>query len=79
VLHGTNGFRDELTRACIEYGVSKINVNKLVLEDWNEHFRKNSQSTLLTKFMEEGVECVVRMQKHQMDVCGSTGKAANFR
>jgi fructose-bisphosphate aldolase class II len=77
VLHGTNGFADELTQKCIGYGVSKINVNKLVLENWNQHFEKNS-SMILTRFMEEGVKHVVRMQEHQMDVCGSSGKAANF-
>lgn len=75
VLHGTNGFEDGVTQACIKRGVSKINVNKLVLEDWNTHMRENASKLLLTQFMEEGVEHVVRMQEHQMDVCWSAGKA----
>ncbi|KAK3634242.1 hypothetical protein LTR56_015449 [Elasticomyces elasticus] len=67
VLHGTNGFPDDVTRACITKGVSKINVNKLVLEDWNTHMRENASQMLLTQFMEEGVKHVVAMQEHQMD------------
>ncbi|KAK5735561.1 hypothetical protein LTR17_008094 [Elasticomyces elasticus] len=75
VLHGTNGFQDDVTQACITKGVSKINVNKLVLEDWNTHMRENASKMLLTQFMEEGVKHVVAMQEHQMDVCWSTCKA----
>lgn len=78
VLHGTNGFEDQLTQKCIAHGVSKINVNKLVLEDYNEHLKCNSGSMVLTKLMEEGVRHVVRMQEHQMDVAWSSEKAANL-
>lgn len=78
VLHGTNGFKDELTQKCIAHGVSKINVNKLVLEDYNEHLTNNAGSMTLTKLMEEGVRHVVKMQEHQMDVAGSSGKATSF-
>lgn len=78
VLHGTNGFEDQLTQKCIAHGVSKINVNKLVLEDYNEHLKSNAGSMVLTKLMEDGVRHVVNMQEHQMDVAGSSGKAENF-
>lgn len=78
MLHGTNGFKDELTRKCIDHGVSKINVNKLVLEDYNEHLKNSAGSMILTKLMEEGVRHVVNMQEHQMDVARSSGKASNL-
>jgi fructose-bisphosphate aldolase class II len=75
VLHGTNGFADEVTQRCIAGGVSKINVNKLVLEDYNSHLRARASKLPQTALIDEGVRLVVSMQEHQMDVCGSTGKA----
>lgn len=52
-------------------------MNKLVLEDYNEHLKKNAGSMILTKLMEEGVRHVSKMQEHQMDVARSSGKAIN--
>jgi fructose-bisphosphate aldolase class II len=75
VLHGTNGFADEVTQRCIAGGVSKINVNKLVLEDYNLHLKAHASKLPQTALIDEGVRHVVRMQEHQMDACGSTGKA----
>jgi fructose/tagatose bisphosphate aldolase len=34
VAHGTNGWPDAVTQKCVRAGVSKINVNKLVLDDY---------------------------------------------
>lgn len=75
VLHGTNGFPDEVTQRCIAGGVSKINVNKLVLEDYNSHLRSQASKLPQTQLIDEGVQHVVRLQNHQMDACGSTGRA----
>lgn len=75
VMHGTNGFPDELTRRCISSGVSKINVNKLVLEDYNNHLSSQASSLPQTKLIDEGTELVMRMQEHQMRVCGSAGQS----
>jgi fructose-bisphosphate aldolase class II len=75
VLHGTNGFADEVTQRCIAGGVSKINVNKLVLEDYNSHLRAQASKLPQTALIDEGVRLVVSMQERQMDVCGSTGRA----
>jgi fructose/tagatose bisphosphate aldolase len=75
VLHGTNGFADEVTQRCIAGGVSKINVNKLVLEDYNSHLKSHASKLPQTQLIDEGVRHVVRMQEYQMDVCGSSGKA----
>lgn len=75
VLHGTNGFKDEVTQQCIKAGVSKININKLVLEDYNSHIKHKSSSMILTQLMEEGIKLVTVAQEHQMDASWSTGKA----
>ncbi|KAJ9637827.1 hypothetical protein H2199_007321 [Coniosporium tulheliwenetii] len=75
VLHGTNGFSEETMRECIKRGVSKINVNKLVLDDYLEHLKREAPRLSLTQLMEEGVEETVRLMEWQMDVCYSAGKA----
>ena len=60
-------------KECVSHGISKVNVNKLVLDDYLDHV--NSQSHLpLTRLMEEGVEKVMARIEWQMDVCGSTGQ-----
>ena len=62
-------------RKCINCGVSKVNVNKLILDDYLQHLRKNASKLSLTVLMEEGAKEVQRLMEWQMDVCGSTGKA----
>lgn len=62
-------------KKCIKGGVSKVNVNKLILDDYLEHLKKNASKLPLTTLIEEGVKEVQRLMEWQMDVCGSTGKA----
>ncbi|KAK6359191.1 hypothetical protein TWF696_000356 [Orbilia brochopaga] len=75
VLHGTNGFEEGVMRRCIEGGVVKVNVNKLVLEDYLVHLGERAGRVSLTRLMEEGVEHVVRLMEWQMDVCRSAARA----
>ncbi|KAH7178781.1 ketose-bisphosphate aldolase [Fusarium sp. MPI-SDFR-AT-0072] len=75
VLHGTNDFPEDIMKACIKGGVSKVNVNKLVLDDYLVHMKEQASKLNLTALMEEGVEKVQKLMEWQMDVCGSTGKA----
>jgi fructose-bisphosphate aldolase class II len=77
VLHGTNGFADSVTQRCISTGVSKINVNKLVLDEYNIHLKARASQLPQTQLIDEGIQHVIRLQKHQMDVAGSTGRALN--
>jgi fructose-bisphosphate aldolase class II len=74
-LHGTNDFPEDVIKKCIKGDVSKVNVNKLILDDYLEHLKKNASKLSLTTLMEEGVKEVQRLMEWQMDVCGSTGKA----
>jgi fructose-bisphosphate aldolase class II len=62
-------------KKCIKGGVSKVNVNKLILDDYLEHLKKNASNLSLTTLMEDGVKEAQRLMEWQMDVCGSTGKA----
>jgi fructose-bisphosphate aldolase class II len=74
-LHGTNDFPKDIMKRCIRGGVSKVNVNKLILDDYLQHLQKNASKLSLTVLMEEGVKEVQKMMEWQVDVCGSSGKA----
>lgn len=74
VLHGTNGFSKDIMKKCIAGGVTKVNVNKLVLDDYLAHLKDNASKLTLTTLMEEGVREARKLMEWQMDVVGSTGK-----
>ncbi|KAJ2904895.1 hypothetical protein MKZ38_006936 [Zalerion maritima] len=75
VLHGTNSFTQAITRKCIAGGISKNNVNKLVLDRYLAHVRTKASTLPLTTLMEEGVEECQKLVEWQIDVCLSAGKA----
>lgn len=75
VLHGTNGFAPELMTKCIEAGVSKINVNRLVLDDYYAHLHSQVAKVPHTTLIEEGVDKVIAQTMEWMDICKSAGKA----
>ncbi|KAF2809018.1 aldolase [Mytilinidion resinicola] len=74
VLHGTNDFDEATMRRCIGLGVSKINVNKLVLDGYLVHLKEKASTLGLTTLV-EGVEKVVKLMEWQFEVCYSAGKA----
>lgn len=74
-LHGTNTFKPDLMKKCIAAGVSKINVNRLALDDYFEHLKSNVGKVAHTSLMEQGVDRVAGMTKEWMEICGSAGKA----
>jgi fructose-bisphosphate aldolase, class II len=75
VLHGTNGFEPELLKKCVAAGVSKINVNRLVLDNYQAHLRAHASHLSQTTLMEEGVQEVVNQTVEWMQICGSAGRA----
>ncbi|KAJ0158224.1 putative fructose-bisphosphate aldolase, partial [Colletotrichum tanaceti] len=74
-LHGTNGFSPELMRQCVAAGATKINVNKLVLDDYYEHLKSRVARLPHTALIEEGTSKVIRQTKEWMEICGSAGQA----
>jgi fructose-bisphosphate aldolase class II len=74
-LHGTNTFKPNLMKQCISAGVSKINVNRLALDDYFAHLKTNVGKLPLTTLMEQGVEKVTQQTIEWMEICGSAGKA----
>jgi fructose-bisphosphate aldolase, class II len=75
VIHGTNGFPPDLMRRCIAAGVSKVNVNRLVLDDYYAHLKSHVAKLPHTTLIEKGVEKIIRQTVEWMEICGSAGKA----
>ncbi len=48
VLHGTNSFPEDVMQKCIKGGVTKVNVNKLVLDDYLVHLQEKGSTASLT-------------------------------
>ncbi|EXF81824.1 hypothetical protein CFIO01_09201 [Colletotrichum fioriniae PJ7] len=74
-LHGTNGFPPDLMKKCIAAGATKINVNRLVLDDYYTHLRSQVTQLPHTTLIEEGTNNVIRQTKEWMEICGSAGQA----
>ncbi|WPG97755.1 Hypothetical protein R9X50_00053600 [Acrodontium crateriforme] len=75
VLHGTNGFPSDIMAKCIERGITRVNVNKLVLSKYNDYVEENTGKVPLTQLMEEGTKLIQQLCEEWMDNLGSTGKA----
>ncbi|KAJ5525338.1 fructose-bisphosphate aldolase [Penicillium frequentans] len=74
-LHGTNGFTSDLMKQCVAAGVTKINVNRLVLDDYYDHLRANVAKMPHTQLIEEGIQKVADLTITWMEISGSAGKA----
>ena len=62
-------------KECIAAGATKINVNKLVLDDYSAHLKANAGKVPQTTLMEQGVQEVVALTVEWMEICGSAGRA----
>lgn len=68
-----NSFKPELMKKCITQGVVKINMNKLVLDDYSDHLKDKAGKIPHTNLMEEGVRKVILQTMEWMKICGSAG------
>lgn len=75
VLHGTNGFPEYIMKDCVKHGMTRCNVNELVLNKYSAYVKENTGKVPLTTLMEEGTKLIQELVEWQMDVQGSTGKA----
>lgn len=63
-------------KQCIKAGATKINVNRLVLDDYYKHMRSEMSSQKShTTLIEEGVAKVVDQTVEWMEIVGSAGRA----
>lgn len=76
VLHGTNAFDQELFQRCVGHGVSKINVNKQLIDPWKEMMGKRESHVPITKLIEDSINVFQSEVERLMDECGSSGKAS---
>lgn len=74
-LHGTNGFTQELITANVNHGMSKINVNHLVLDTSLEYFERNALKVPLTDLLDETNRLLVEKMELVITQCGSNGRA----
>ena len=74
VLHGTNTFPDATMRNCIKGGMTRCNVNDLVLHTYSKYVAENTGKVPLTELMGKGTDLIQELIEYQMDVMGSTGK-----
>ncbi|KAH6668690.1 ketose-bisphosphate aldolase [Halenospora varia] len=75
VLHGTNTFPDATMQACIKGGMTRCNVNELVLHTYSKYVAENTGKVPLTELMSKGTDLIQELVEYQMDVMGSSGKA----
>jgi len=77
VLHGTNAFDQALFQQCVGHGVSKINVNKQLIDPWKKMMNERHETGFLpiTKLMEDSIDIFQKEVERLMDECGSSGKA----
>lgn len=52
-----------------------MNVNKLILEVWNEFLRENASKLGIVALIDEGMKVLQEETERWMDICGSSGKA----
>lgn len=75
-LHGTNGFSKDLMRSCIAAGATKINVNRIVLNDYYGYIRaRTGTEKSHVKLLEESVDRVINQTVEWMEVVGSAKQA----
>ncbi|ODV87319.1 hypothetical protein CANARDRAFT_5866 [[Candida] arabinofermentans NRRL YB-2248] len=74
-LHGTNDFTPELIKRNVELGVSKINVNKLVLDTYLSFFKANASITPFTELLDTADKLLEDRMEFWIDQCGSANKA----
>lgn len=75
VLHGTNAFDRELFQECVGHGVSKINVNKQLIDPWKKMMEEREGVLPITRLMEDSMDVFQREVERLMGECGSSGRA----
>lgn len=75
VLHGCDPFSEELFKRCIKAGVSKINVNKIMNNEYTGVLEGGNGKMGIMPIIEKGTAGMQKAVERCMDMFGSTGKA----
>ena len=73
VLHGTDGFDQDIFRKCIRAGISKVNINKVVNRAYMDMQKEGTLG--ITQLMEKGTDAMQSIIEKIMDDLESSGKA----
>ena len=78
VMHGTNEFNEEILKKCVKAGMTRLNVNQLVLWKYEAFARDNAGRLPLTEYMEKASDIIQERVEWMMDVIGSSGQAGKI-
>ena len=79
VMHGTNEFTEEILRKCVKAGMTRLNVNQLVICEYEKYCEEAGKRAPLTEFMEKSSRLIQDRLEWMMDCIGSTGKAKDVK
>jgi len=79
VMHGTNEFTAEIFKQCVEAGMTRLNVNQIVLWKYEKYAQEKAGRAPLTEFMEEGTRLIQERIEWMMDAVGSSGRAGDVQ
>lgn len=74
VLHGADPFTREIFQECIECGVSKVNLNKVLNNEFVKVQRERAGRAPLTTVIEEATDAMQAAVERCMDMLGSSGR-----
>lgn len=74
VLHGADPFTAEIFRQCIECGVAKVNLNKVLNNEYVKVQREKAGKVPLTILLEEATNAMQRAVERCIDMLGSGGR-----
>lgn len=75
VLHGADPFTEEIFQRCIKGGVAKVNINKVMNNEYLRVQRERAGKGPITAVIEEATDAMQKAVERCMDMLGSTGKA----
>lgn len=79
VLHGASGVPDETVKECIRRGISKVNFAtelRIAYSDGvKKYLEENPKVFDPKKYGVVGMECVTKVVKEKIEICGSKNKA----
>ncbi|EXJ80172.1 tagatose 1,6-diphosphate aldolase [Capronia coronata CBS 617.96] len=79
VMHGTNEFTADIFRQCVAEGMTRLNVNQVVLWKYEQYAAEHAGRVPLTEFLETGTALIQERIEWMMDAVGSTGKAGDVK